>query len=40
VGSCIRAIKRGAEHCAVHATINTMENLETEILGECDIVAD
>ena len=38
----IRAIKRVAEHCPVHATINTMENLEIEILGEgeCDIAAD
>jgi len=38
----IRAIKRVAEHCPVHATINTMENLEIEIFGEgqCDIAAD
>ena len=38
----IRAIKRVAEHCPVHATINTMENLDIEILGEgeCDIAAD
>jgi len=38
----IKAIKRVAEHCPVHATINTMENLEIEILGEgeCDIAAD
>ena len=38
----IRAIKRVAEHCPVHATINTMENLAIEILGEgeCDIAAD
>jgi putative redox protein len=38
----IRAIKRVAEHCPVHATINTMENLEIEIRGEgeCDIAAD
>ena len=37
----IKAIKRVAEHCPVHATINTMENLEIEIHGEgeCDIAA-
>jgi putative redox protein len=38
----IRAIKGVAEHCPVHATINMMENLDIEILGEgeCDIAAD
>ncbi|MGC9393498.1 MAG: OsmC family protein [Anaerolineae bacterium] len=41
-GDCakrVRAIERVAEHCPVHATIKTMENLEITILGkgECDV---
>ena len=41
-GDCakrVKAIERVAEHCPVHATIKTMENLEITILGkgECDV---
>ncbi len=41
-GDCaqrIKAIQRVAEHCPVHATIKTMENLHISILGkgECDL---
>ena len=41
-GDCakrVKAIERVAEHCPVHATIKTMENLEITILGkgECNI---
>jgi len=41
-GDCskrVKAIERVAQHCPVHATINTLEHLEFEILGEgeCDI---
>lgn len=32
----INAIKKVAEHCPVHATIRTMEELEIDILGEGD----
>ena len=43
-GDCakrVKAIERVAQHCPVHATINTMEHLEIAILGEgeCDIGA-
>jgi len=41
-GDCakrVKAIERVAQHCPVHATINTMEHLEFAILGagDCDI---
>ena len=41
-GDCakrVKAIERVAEHCPVHATIKTMQNLEITILrqGECDV---
>ena len=38
-GKRVKAIERVAEHCPVHSTIRTMENLEIEILGEgqCDL---
>ena len=33
-GKRVKAIERVAEHCPVHATINTMEELKMEILGQ------
>ena len=41
-GDCakrMKAIQRVAEHCPVHATIKTMENVNINILGkgECDL---